>query len=119
MDYEGHYCVTINRTQYNNQWILKWDLYDHNISKLGNNNEFNPDLRYAAFSTFFNIQQTLEKIKPKFVTFVTNWEQLITDIYTREFTKDYVSYFKELFLPYNHIVINVFDTEIINEFYNN
>ena len=119
MDYAGHYCVTINKTQYQGVWLIKWDLYDWNLSKVHNNNEVNQDLEFCAKTAFFNIWQTLHKFDVKFVTFVTNWEPFINQVYDRtgNGVPDYVTYFKDIFTGRNYIVINVFDTEIINEFY--
>ena len=119
MEYEGHYCVTLNRTKFEDTWIIKWDLYDHNVSKLGNNNEFGNDLEVCAYQAFFNVRQTLERLDVKFITFVTNWEYLIEAVYSKDQVEEYVKYFREVFLKYNHIVVNVFDTEIVNQFYAN
>ena len=119
MDYDGHYCVTFNRTKFNDTWIIKWDLYDQNVSKLGNNNETASDLSTCAHSAFFNVKQTVDRLDVKFLTFVTNWEYLIDAVYSKGEIEDFVKYFKELFLGYNYIVLNVFDTEIINQFYSN
>ena len=119
MDYTGHYCVTLNKTEYQGTHLIKWDLYDWNLSKVHNNNEVHPDLEYCANMAFFNIWQTLQKFDVKFVTFVTNWEALINQVYDRtgQPVPNYIPYFKDLFIGRNYIIMNVFDTELINEFY--
>ena len=119
MDYTGHYCVMINRTQYNGSWIIKWDLYDHNLSKLKNSNQVHCDLDTCANITFYSVWSLLRHMDVKFVTIVTNWEDLINLVYDRtgQELPNYIAYFKELFVGYNYIVLNVFDTEVFNEFY--
>ena len=120
MDFEGHYCVTLNITSYGPSKILKWDIYDANKSKLFNNNVIADDLKCAAFEAFYQIYQLFSrKYKPKFITMVTNWEWLIDQVYKQKEKDALANYLLDLFIGINFVLVNVFDTEMINEFYSN
>ena len=122
MSQEKNYCGTINKTAYGDLNVIKWDVYDSNKSKILNNNEMHINLQSCACNAFYHIWQICKrKLKPDFITFVTNWQALIAQVYDRtEKEKDgCVIYFKEIFHPYNYMVINVFDTEMIDYFYSN
>ena len=111
-------AVNIRRTFVEGYWYVKFDIYDENKSKLINNINISTDPEVCSYQSLYEISNYLQRKNPDHVTIITDWIELIKGTY-EDYNYPPSEYFKRTMESINYIIINVFDSELIEEFYSN